>query len=527
MISAQRTASQKGTQSKEASFSPTITMLENIMIFMLQYDSAKTLVVENQLYALGHYYDTGVTFGFNSQMYIAHKKVWLATGGQLTCVGIPIAAPVVPVTEPVTPTEATGDIVSVTGTTATEAGAIVFYVHGEKITTTVPVGMTPTEAGAAILVQLAGNTDILLTGFTNTTGVVAATATFGGTTGNDIRITGPKSTDAQTPAGLTVVLADPTEGAGDESESLQDAYNAFILDTTWQTDIITPVNTTTALDLALANIGLPDNGSNQGTGLWADAVQRPCTNWVGSIDNLVTATALAEDREEDPDNIIVCAPDRMEMPFVIAAVTAARLANDGNSNPAAAPRGQTVLLDGPVSAANDWTIGANGENNKQSALDAGLAIITQDESGNSVCGDIATCYRPTKYTYPAWQFENNKRKGWNMNKSLKDDKAIYDNRVFVESKEEAISQPLAADSDSYRARVVQLAILWKQYGLAYNSSFTIANMLVALGEFGNPDRIGRYIPTILSGNARVQSDTLLVGRTLSDASLTDIDLTVG
>lgn len=514
-----RRASIQGTQTAEASFAPTVALLENKLVLMLQYDPAKTEVVENQLYQLLHYNDTGNTFGFNSQMYVVHRKVWQQTEGQLSVIGIPIAAPAGAVA-------ATGDLITVTGS-ASEAGSLVFYVHGERFSISVAKDAAATAIGDAIVTALNGSTDILLENAANALGVVSADCTYGGTTGDEIRITGPKDTDPQLPAGLSLALASPANGAGDEGTVLQDAYDAFVLDPSWKSDIVTPAATTAALDLALTNIGLPDDGGAKGTGLWADADYRPATNWVADIGDYATAATLPTNREADPDNIVIAAPDRMEMPYVIAACTAARCAARWNSNAAVAPRGLSVQIDAAVDPSNDWTRGPNGENAVDTALKAGLAVIRTDASGNSILGDIATCYRPVAIAFPVWQFEVIKRKVWNVGKSLKEDKVLFDNGVFVEVKSEAPSQPLARDEDSYKARVVSLAILWQQYGLIWNSTFTISNMVVEIGTGGNPDAIYRYIPVIPSGNARVQSDTALVDRNIAIAGETGIQVNVG
>ena len=524
MIPFTRRASIKGTQTKEASFVPQIAFLENIIVLMCQYDAAKTEVVPYKVYDLTHYYQTGLTFGFTSQMYVVHRKVWLETNGAVQVKAIPISAP--------TGAAASGDIVTITGTVtavSSTAGAVDLYVHGERFSVGVAVGDTADVVGGKVETALKASSDILLdtSSITNTAGVVAADVSYAGESGNDMRITGPKDTDSATPEGLTVVLADPDSGSGDEETVLQSAYDAMIVYGVWATDIITPSNSTAALDRALSNIGLPEDGTIKGSGLWSDDDYRPCTNWVGIVDTYSNSAALATNREEDPNNIIVAAPDRREMPYIIAAVACAKCASLWNSNPAQAPRGLALTGIGEaVTAANDWTRGANGNNQVDTALKAGLTTIRTDSSGNSILGDVATVYRPVTPEYPTWQFEVNKRKAWNIAKSLKDDKDAFDNGVFVESKEEAPDQPLARDEGSYEKRVVGLAILWQRYGWAYNSAFTITNMVVSIGEGGNPDRIGRYIPVVLSGNARVQSDTVLIDRNLEAAGLTGIALNV-
>lgn len=501
MLSAQQRASQRGTQTKEAAFAPVVVLLRNVMVLMLQYDATKTTIVPYKIYNLGHFAQTGVDFGFNSQMYYGHKRAYEQSGGLVRVVAMPIPAPV-------GGAASTGDVLTITGT-ATKAGELVWRHHDVRFSVAVPVGMTASAAGDAVATALTADSEIMLDTIVNTAGVVSAAATFLGSTGDEIRTTGPEDTESQTPEGLTVVYGALTNGAGDETP-LQAAWDAHITDPEWKTDVITPSATTAALDRALENIGLPDDGTNKGTGLWSDDDYRPCTNWTANIGDYTTATTPAVNRELDPDNIITAAPDRAELPFAIAIYAAIRSMGLWDSNPAAAPRYLSSRLSAAVNAANDWTRGANGNIAANNALIAGVATIRTDSSGNSILGDMVTTYRPASVPYPTWQFENNKRKSWNIGKSAVDSKLNNPGGVFVQNKAEAPDQPLAVDEDTYKARVVALAILWARYGLIFNAAFTTTNMRVEFSS--NPDRIDRYIPVILSGNARVESDTIYIDR---------------
>jgi phage tail sheath gpL-like len=489
------------------------------MVLMLQYDDSKTEIVPYQLYDLTHYKDTGDQFGFNSQMYVVHRAVWLQTGGLLPVIAMPIPAPAGGAAASGTPFTITG--------TATAAGNAVFYVHGERFSVAVPKDMTETQLGDAIVSAINGSSDVLTENGVNTAGVVTADCTYLGTTGDEIRVTGPKKDEDQTPAGLTIAYGAFTGGAGDETP-LQAAYDAFIIDQRWKTEIITPSNSTAALDLALTNIGLPEDGTNKGSGLWSDDDYRPCTNWTANIESTYSgAIAPAAGREADPDNVIVTAPDRREMPFVIAAVEAARAALRWSDNPSVVARGLTLIIDEAVDADNDWTLGADGNTNVNNAVKAGVTPIRTASNGTSITWDVTTTYRPVTPAYPSWQFECNKRKSWNIGKSLKDDKVLNSDGVIVNSAAEATLQDEAVDASTYEARVTSLAIIWQQRGFIFLASFTIANMVVTLNDQANPDRVGRYIPVILSGNARVVSDTVYVDRNIAIADLTDIALNVG
>ena len=276
------------------------------------------------------------------------------------------------------------------------------------------------------------------------------------------------------------------------------------------------------MDTLSAMCGRPEDGTNKGSGLWSDTDYRPVTNYVGTIDDLTTAKTFASARTTDMNNIVAAAPDRREMPYVIAACRAAMEAMSCNSNAATKFEGLSLYpaIDGPVDSDNDWTSGENGSNNIVDALGSGLAVVKTDADGNSVLHDTVTTYRPDSVANPVWQYEINKNKVWNVAKTLIDDKVVFEDDVMVESKAEASDQPLAVDADTMKARVAFLVEnVWIKYGLIYNKEFTLTNMVVTEGDGGDPDRFDRYIPIIPSGNRRVTSDNVLVDRNTSIAGL--------
>lgn len=511
--------SQLGTQLKGVKFGISVDTVNFNLTLALQYDSAKTAVEVGKVYKLTTPNATGETFGFNSQMYVAHKAVYRIVGRMIDVYAIPLAAP-----STGSPAASTGDIIALSGT-ATKAGNFVFYAHGRKFSIAVSKDDTATVIGDAIVTALTAATDILLESPVNTSGTVAATATFLGTTGDDIRITGPKATDDQLPDGLSVTWGAVENGAGDESEAFEGTtglIEKFIADSTWKTFLVTPSDSSTALDLIQEMVGQPDNGSNTGTGLYKDNDFRPCLNFVTNIGTLATVEAATSARTDDLANVMVAAPDRREMPFVISACEAARTAMSLNDNSASKLFGKSLYpsVDGPEDEDNDWTVGSSGADNLSDAVDNGITAITTDADGNSVNHDVVTMYRDADNDYPVWQYLVQFSKLWNIAKSLADDKVADDNDVMVEKKAEASLQPKATDTDTQKARIVKLVKnVWVPYGWAYNAKFTIDNMVVDEAPSGNPDRYDRYIPVILSANKRIVSDQVLIDRDTTSADL--------
>jgi phage tail sheath gpL-like len=512
-IAASQQASVNGTQTRPVSFKSSVTALESVMTLALQYDALKTGVIENELVQLITPAKTGEEFGFNSQMYIAHKSIDPSEVGGLKILGLPIAAPAA-----ASPSTGSYDFSSTTLVTA--AGNYIFYVGGIRLSIPVVKTDTATTLGDKLAAAINASN---LTGTTaaNVAGLVTLTCAWGGTSGDGIRLLGPwKRTDDAVPDGVNVVVTTMASGAGDESSVLQDAWDAIVLDGEWKTEVVTPTNVVAGLDIAFNSIGLPDDGSGKGTGLWADADYRPCTNWTADIRDYSTVSAISDARKSDPNNDIIAAPDYSEIPFVIAAKVAAYVAGSANTNAATKYEGALSGLQGPVVKSNDWTATL-----ADTALKAGLTVIKLDSNGDSVLGDVASTYHPVGENYPPFQFEVNKRKTWNVAKTVKDDKVAYKNDVIVESLEEASFQPKATDLDAETARIVSLVEGWVKFGWTYNGTFTTSNMVVALNP-SNPDRIDRSIPILLSGNKRVASDVILVDRNLSIANA-DVVVNIG
>jgi phage tail sheath gpL-like len=510
-IAATQLASINGTQTRPVQFQPVVAVLENVQVLALQYDQTKTSVVENVLVLLENPAKTGTDFGYNSQIYLAHKKNWDLSGGKLKTYAIPL-------TEPAAASKSAGGI-DFTGTVPTEVGTYTFYIHGLRFTVSVLTTDTATTLGEKVATAINASTDVGVTAV-NTTGVVAVTCTWGGLSGDDIRIAENwKKTDDPIPAGVTTSITQLTAGAGDESSVLTDAITEFVDDPEWKTELITPSAAAAALTEIDTAFGRPDDGTGSGSGLWADEDYKPATNWVSTIAAYSTAAAITANRKEDPNNNVVCIPDYLDIPFLAAVEASTYAALSANSNPATKLEGKPLSLSGPLLRSNDWTK-TNAQRNL--ALNAGLTVVKLDSSGNPVFGDVVTPYRPDGFANPPFRFEINKRKTWNVAKSVIDDKLVYDNDVIVKSLEEASSQPKATDVDAEKARIVSLSEGWVKFGWIYNGEFTTSNMVVKQSE-SNPDRIDRAIPILLSGNKRVMSDTILVDR---DLTLADADVVV-
>jgi phage tail sheath gpL-like len=509
-LSLNQAASAQGTQTREASFRSVVTALEAQMVLGMQYDQTKTTIVEDTFQRLTTPAATGAKYGYNTQMYLSHLKAYLASGGNCTVWGVPLA-------QPATSNAAAGTATITVGTPV--AGTLPFYVCGNRFTVGVVATDTATTLAAKIVAIVNAATYI---GFTaaNVDEVITFTATWEGTSGNQGRLFfGPWRTgDTEIPSGVSIAVVQPTGETGEEDTTLANLWAGMLAASIWRTDVVTPSNTTAAMDAATNAIGSPDV-AGAGTGLWLDQKYQPCTNWVGSIEtDLTTITALGDGRKNDSNTVIACSPDAMEFPFEIAASVAGYVARSANNNPATKYQGASMsnVLLGALDEANDWTRDPVNAN-VNTAVRSGITPIITDDNGATILGDVATTWHPDGASFPPFQFEVGKRKTWNMSMTAKNDKMEFKNDVIVESVSEADEQDAAVDIDMERGRIAGLAEGWQRFGWAYNKQFTISNMEVTQDPI-NPDRFNRKIPVLLSGNKRVESDVILVDRNISIAN---------
>jgi len=511
-------ASALGTQTKSASFGAQTQNLPSKVALMLQYTAALG-VVENKLSRITNPEDAGTRFGYGSPIHRASIRQWAVHEGAIPVYALPIADPAGAV--------ASGGVIDFTGSLATASGAVVAYIGGDRYSLPVSVDDTPTILGDALVAALAADANGLVTGV-NTTGSVALTSKWLGEGANAIDVSLSLGATEVLPAGVSVAVSDMANGVGDESTVMQDAFDEIGNVVDWFTDIVIPVDTTLAQDVAKLNIGTPDDNP---TGLYEVLDYRPATAWSCSTASgstgLNAALARGAARTTDAANDWVQAPDYPELGFEIASSVCATVAIQANNNPASHYEKTTIIgLFGPKDNAEDWASGKGSYPNRDAAVKAGITVLTVTAEGVTL-GDVTSFYHPASLINAAMQLEVNKRKVWNMAFDLKNDKAdpARQGQVIVARAEAATNQSKATDTDIEGSRVVALADLWEERGLIYESLFTKKNLVVEINS-QNPDRIDRAVPVILSGNARIRDDQLLADRNIN-LSGTLVTITIG
>jgi phage tail sheath gpL-like len=134
-----------------------------------------------------------------------------------------------------------------------------------------------------------------------------------------------------------------------------------------------------------------------GEGRWGELVKAPCFCLNGSVANYATRTVVTDAYKLDRTNVLIPVVGSNNIPFVIAARAAERIAVTANETPATGYKG---LLDG-------INPGADSEQETNAVLDAGMKKGSSNTvlyNGVVQLNDIVTFYHPTGQTDPAYRY---------------------------------------------------------------------------------------------------------------------------
>jgi phage tail sheath gpL-like len=506
-ISASARASVNGTGTKNVQFAPVSTNLESRVVLALGYDPLKTAVVDNVLTLLTSVEDASSRFGFGSEIHRAAIRQYSAHEFAIPVYALPLPAS--------GGAAATGTVTFAVN--ATSSGTMTFRIAGDIVTISVTTGDTPTDIGDALVTAITNDPDLPVTAV-NAVGVVTLTAKWVDSISDDITIK-YNLTEAETeaaPGGTTVAIVAMSGGSG--TSDITDALTAITSSSIWFTDVIFPYNDVTTFDEVETAIGDPQTF----TGLYSKLDYRPLTSWSADVTagsaGLNAAVAIGAARKSDAVNDYIQAPDYIEPPFEIASYYSGIVALQANNNPASHYEGLSAsALYGPEDTlvTSDWT---SSYTNRDTAVKNGLSVLYL-KNGAVVLGDACSFYHPDGIANPAYLFEVNKRKTWNIAKDVKADKDDPERQgsVLVENASAATDQSKATDTDIESSRIVALSDLWYSRGLIYNSVFTKQNTIVTI-DSQNPDRINREIKVLLSGNARIRDDEIQLDRNINLAT---------
>lgn len=252
--------------------------------------------------------------------------------------------------------------------------------------------MTP-GAGGATIITTAGMTFTLTDGstdfavgdsFTVTVAATAlgVTAKWRGLSSNALRI------DVEGDSyGVTFGIVQPTGGLvnPDVTPALAQFGSA------WETVVVNALNAddTTALDAIFAH----------GEGRWGELTRKPYVALVGNTAaEVADATAVTSGRRTDRVNAQIASPGSRDLPFVVAARAAARIARMANNNPPTDYGSQRLTGLTPGADSVQWTFAQRDQ-----AVKAGCSTV-EIKDGVVCLSDVVTMYRPTGEEPPGFRY---------------------------------------------------------------------------------------------------------------------------
>jgi len=509
----------KSTQStKEAIFLPQSVTLKSRAVLAGNYDPAKTTVVENQMRQILNAADAASRFGLGSEIHRMALYFDAGSNKEVELYAFPLSEAAGAVAQTFTLTFATN---------ATAAGTWYFrigsYRNADLIQIPVSVDDTPDSQAAALATAITSNGNIPFTAAA-VAGVVTITAKTKSISASEYQITnnvgkgesesGGLTEAEKSPEGTTVVIAADVSGLGEADltplwAKLED--ESFV----WITDVVTPYDSTLALDGARNVCGNP----NLKTGLYGAPVYKPFNSWTAGNEagsaGLTNAIALGDSRKEnDPCGSRAELPSSPEVGFEAAAYTAGIVSKSAQENAALGYTAkQMPELFGPLVEADDWT---RQSANRDLAVDAGITPIAF-LTGVGSPYDVSAYWHPlTSEVNAPFKFIVNQRKIWNIANALKtyQNSSSLQDRPTVADVSATDFDANAIDTDIVAADVSVLADQWEKKAWIYNANFTIVNLTVT-EDSENPDKYVIYVPTITSGNLRQKEGNVEVTRNIA------------
>ena len=503
-------ASKSIVNAPEQQVVPQSATLKSRAVLAGNYDPAKTTVVENVFQQIFNAADAGTRFGLGSEIHREALYFEKSSNKEVEFYAFPLTTPAGGTAQESTITFATN--ASSSGTWYFRIGS---YLLADLIGINVASGDTPDSQASALAdaITAMGSLPFTATAATAVVTIVAKTASI---SASEYQVTNNVCEDESDliPSGTTVVIASSVTGAGESV--LTDLWTALSDESAnWKTDLVTPYDSTTALDGAFATCGNP----TLKTGLYGAPVYKPFTNWTagntGGAVGLAAAIVLGDGRKEtDACNQRSEAPSSPEVGFEISAYLMGGIAKQAQNNAAKAYTSlQFPLLWGPLTTSDDWTtVSAN----RDLAVDAGITPIAF-LSGVAKPFDVSAFWHPTtSETNAPFKFIVNQRKIWNVANAVKtyEQSAAIQDRPTVQDIAATDFSANAIDTDTVLADLSVLAGQWSKKAWIYTADFTMVNTTV-IPDPENPDRFIIYIPIITSGNLRQKEADIAVTRDIA------------
>lgn len=360
------------TTYKQLGATPVQTLPQRIAIFGQGTTLAAPAQTKQQVFSAE---EVGTLCGYGSPAHLAARQLFPVNGDG---VGV-IPVTVYPLDDG--GTASAGDITPTVSATASSEYKVVI---NNISTAGVTIDSTDTVASVCTAFTAAINAvaEMPVIAVDSTT-KVDLTAKWKGASGDDIYV----EVDGSTSLGVTFAFTQPTGGATDPT------VDALIsqIGNTWETIIVNCLQSTNTT--ALGTI------ATTGEARWGASIRKPFVSITGSGEaTLATAITVPDARPTDRINCQVTVPGSNDLPCVIAARAAARIAKLANVTPSHDYGGRQLdtLVGG--TDAQQWTIAQ-----KDTAIKAGTSTTDLIDSVVKM-SDTVTYYHPTGDPLPAYRY---------------------------------------------------------------------------------------------------------------------------
>lgn len=429
--------------------------------------------------------EAGQVYGFGSPIHLAALQLLPVNGDGVG--GVPVT--VYPLEDDGSGVAAVGDITPVVA--QTEAAQYVVRINGiDSAAFVIAVGAAVADVTAAITQAINATVDLPVTAVDSTT-KVDFTVKWAGVSSNDVFV----EVIGSATAGTTFAV---TQAAG----GLVNPDIQTVLDKVgdvWETALLNAVG-------GYTDSATLDKIAAFGEGRWGALTKKPMFAITGTNESdYATLTAVTDLRGTDRVNVVMPAPDSVELPFVIAARALARIASRANNNPSRDYG--SMKADGLVPGADDqqWDYLV-----RDTAVKAGLSTTEVKDSTVSL-SDTVTCYHPEGDPLPAYRYVVDIVKLQNIifNLNLIFETEAWDGAPLIPDGQ-ATTNPDAKSPKMAKAAVASMVDSLGLNAIISDPETAKKNIVAQINE-QNPKRLDIVLAVQLSGNANIISIDLNFG----------------
>jgi phage tail sheath gpL-like len=456
------------TAYKQIGPTPVATLPQRIAIFGQGTTASAVAQTKEQVFSAE---EVGTLCGYGSPAHLAAMQLFPANGDGVA----PIPVTVYPLDDG--GTASAGDITpTVVPTAIGEYKVVINNIATAPVA--IDVGDVVADVTAAFTAAINAVAEMPVTAVDGTT-TVDLTAKWKGASGDDIYV----EVDGPTTLGVSFAFTQPTGGATDPTV---DALLTQI-GNTWETIIVNCLQSTNTTAIGALSVA--------GEGRWGSDVRKPFISITGSGEaTLATAITVPDARPTDRVSVQITVPGSNDLPCVIAARAAARIAKLANVTPSHDYGGRILdTLTGGTDA-QQWT---NAQ--KDTAVKAGTSTTDLIDSVVKM-SDTVTYYHPTGEVLPAYRWVVDLMKIWQViyNLDLIFTAAGWNGAPLVPD-DQPVTEPTAKKPKTAKAAA---AAMVDQLALrAILSDPETTKPLIQAGiNSQNPKRLDLIVPVYLAGN---------------------------